>query len=82
MYKEAHLWFGPLKRLTYQMTPGLGKLNEHQQHFIKYILALKLMRDSIGESRYQILPRDTSSRGECFYAFQIMENVHSETYSH
>lgn len=61
-----------------------NKLNEKEQHFIKYVLAFFAASDGI------VLENLTSNfindvklpEARCFYAFQAaMENIHSETYS-
>ena len=60
------------------------KLNQNEQHFIKYVLAFFAASDGI------VLENLTSHfindvklpEARCFYAFQAaMENIHSETYS-
>ena len=60
------------------------KLNEHQQHFIKYILAFFAGSDGIVLENLGIrfFKEMKVPEAKCFYGFQIaMENVHSETYS-
>lgn len=60
------------------------KLNENQQHFIKYILAFfagsdGIVLENLGIRFFQEMQ---VPEAKCFYGFQIaMENVHSETYS-
>ena len=60
------------------------KLNENQQHFIKYILAFFAGSDGIVLENLGIrfFKEMKVPEAKCFYGFQIaMENVHSETYS-
>ena len=61
-----------------------NKLNEKQQHFIKYILAFfagsdGIVLENLGIRFFQEIQ---VPEARCFYGFQIaMENIHSETYS-
>ena len=60
------------------------KLNENEQHFIKYVLAFFAASDGIvNENLAQKFCTEVQvPEVRCFYGFQIaMENIHSETYS-
>ena len=60
------------------------KLNENEQHFIKYVLAFFAASDGIvNENLAQNFCSEVQiPEARCFYGFQIaMENIHSETYS-
>jgi ribonucleoside-diphosphate reductase beta chain len=85
MYKKhvASFWTAEEVDLGDDMKDWL-KLNDNEQHFIKYVLAFFAASDGI------VLENLTSHfindvklpEARCFYAFQAaMENIHSETYS-
>jgi len=60
------------------------KLNQNEQHFIKYVLAFFAASDGIvNENLAQKFCTEVQvPEVRCFYGFQIaMENIHSETYS-
>ena len=60
------------------------KLNQGEQHFIKYVLAFFAASDGIVNENLaqQFCSEIQVPEGRCFYGFQIaMENIHSETYS-
>ena len=60
------------------------RLNEDEQHFIKYILAFFAASDGIVTENLAVrfMSDVKLAEARCFYGFQIMmENIHSETYS-
>jgi ribonucleoside-diphosphate reductase beta chain len=69
------------------LTPDLvdwEKLNEHEQHFIKYVLAFFAASDGIvNENLVLNFMREVQiPEARCFYGFQVaVENIHAETYS-
>lgn len=85
MYKEALSVVWTVEEIDLSNdTKDWEKLNEHQQHFIKYILAFfagsdGIVLENLGIRFFQEIQ---VPEARCFYAFQMaMENVHSETYS-
>jgi len=61
-----------------------AKLNEKEQHFIKYVLAFFAASDGIvlENLAMRFLSEIQIPEARCFYGFQLMmENIHSETYS-
>jgi len=65
-------------------TKDWNRLNENQQHFIKYILAFfagsdGIVLENLGMRFFQEIQ---IPEAKCFYGFQMaMENIHAETYS-
>ena len=60
------------------------RLNEDEQHFIKYVLAFFAASDGIVTENLAVrfMSDVKLAEARCFYGFQIaMENIHSETYS-
>jgi ribonucleoside-diphosphate reductase beta chain len=60
------------------------KLNDDEQHFIKYVLAFFAASDGIVTENLAVrfMSDVKLAEARCFYGFQIaMENIHSETYS-
>lgn len=85
MYKkhEASFWTAEEIDLS-QDEKDWEKLNEHEQHFIKHVLAFFAASDGIVlENLAERFMTDVQlPEARCFYGFQIaMENIHSETYS-
>lgn len=85
MYKkhEASFWTAQEIDLS-QDEKDWDKLNQHEQHFIKHVLAFFAASDGIVLENLaeRFLTEVQLPEARCFYGFQIaMENVHSETYS-
>jgi ribonucleoside-diphosphate reductase beta chain len=85
MYKkhEASFWTAQEIDLS-QDEKDWNKLNEHEQHFIKHVLAFFAASDGIVADNLsqRFLTEVQLPEARCFYGFQLMmENVHSETYS-
>ncbi len=85
MYKkhEASFWTAEEIDLTHDQKDW-DKLTQHEQHFIKHVIAFFAASDGIvlENLAQRFLKEVQVAEARCFYGFQIaMENIHSETYS-
>jgi ribonucleoside-diphosphate reductase beta chain len=84
-YKKAEASFWTAEEIDlHQDITDWAKLNEHEQHFIKHVLAFFAASDGIVNENLAVnfMREVTSPEARCFYGFQIaIENIHSETYS-
>lgn len=85
MYKkhEASFWTAEEVDLSQDMKDW-EKLSEHEQHFIKHVLAFFAASDGIVNENIasQFSTEIQIPEARAFYGFQMaMENIHSETYS-
>jgi ribonucleoside-diphosphate reductase subunit M2 len=85
MYKkhEASFWTAEEVDLSQDMKDW-ERLSEHEQHFIKHVLAFFAASDGIVNENIasQFSTEIQIPEARAFYGFQMaMENIHSETYS-
>jgi ribonucleoside-diphosphate reductase beta chain len=86
MYKKAErsFWTAEEIDLETDIVHWNGKLNDDEQHFIKYVLAFFAASDGIvlENLAMNFMAEIQLPEARCFYGFQIaIENIHSETYS-
>jgi ribonucleotide reductase beta subunit family protein with ferritin-like domain len=85
MYKKQLACFWTVNEIDLgQDVNDWEKLNQGEQHFIKYVLAFFAASDGIvlENLAQQFCTEVQVPEARCFYGFQIaMENIHSETYS-
>lgn len=86
MYKkaEASFWTAEEIDLSADLHDWAHKLNDHERHFIKSILAFFAASDGIVNENLAVnfMSEVQYPEARCFYGFQIMiENIHAETYS-
>src|SRR6478672_9042723 len=81
---EASFWTAEEIDLASDLQDWNHKLNDHERHFIKHVLAFFAASDGIVNENLAInfLSEVQLPEARCFYGFQIMmENIHSETYA-
>ncbi len=85
MYKQAEASFWTTEEIDLaQDLTDWENLNEHEQHFIKHVLAFFAASDGIvNENLVLNFMREVQiPEARCFYGFQVaIENIHAETYS-
>ena len=86
-YKQAVASFWTIEEIDIE--PDLdhweNKLNDDERHFIKYVLAFFAASDGIVNENLaeNFLSEVQYTEAKFYYGFQVMmENMHSETYSH
>ncbi len=85
MYKKQVAVFWTAEEIDFdQDLSDWAKLNDKEQHFIKYVIAFFAGSDGIVLENLgsRFMNEVQVPEIKCFYGFQIaMENIHSETYS-